>query len=85
MSSINPASGVPAFLSAIDSARQGIDSGLQTFAAAAQAVAAGTVQGTGAAPAAVVDQLVARQQVEAAAKVFSTADQMVGTLLNLRA
>ena len=77
--------GIPAFLNALDYAREGIEKGEQSFAQVAQTVA-GAVDN----PAAIsarnqVDAISARNQVAAAAKVFQTGDEVLGTLLNLRA
>jgi hypothetical protein len=72
------------FLDALGAARAAIDTGVRTFAVAAQTVAdAGT---RGALPASgLVAGVEARNEVAAAARVFGTADQMLGTLLDLRA
>ena len=76
---------IPAYLSALDYAREGIDNGMQSFDRVAQKVAGATGN-----PAAIsadnqVAALNARNQVAAAAKVFRTGDEILGTLLNLRA
>lgn len=67
---------IPAYLSALDYAREGIDNGVQSFDRVAQKVAGATGN-----PAAIS----ADNQVSAAAKVFRTGDEILGTLLNLRA
>jgi hypothetical protein len=76
---------IPAFLSALDYARQGIDQGVQSYEQVAQSVA-----GAIANPAAISAQnevaaLGARNQVAASARVFATADQFLGTILDLKA
>ncbi len=65
-------------------ARQGIDTGLRAMDSAAQAVASDGIRGQVAATNA-VNALEARNQVAFSARVFQTADQMLGTLLDLRA
>jgi hypothetical protein len=65
-------------------ARQGIDTGLRAMDGAAQAVASDGTRGQLSATNA-VNTLEARTQVAASARVFQTADQMLGTLLDLRA
>jgi hypothetical protein len=84
MSPVSGTAPVPNFLNALGLARQGIDHGLRSFDAIAQAVAADGTRGQVAARH-VVDALVARDQVAFAARLMTTADQMLGTLLDVRA
>ncbi len=83
MSTITPASHT-AFLNALQGARQGIDNGVRSFAEVAQRVASDGAQGQVEARN-VVDGLTARNQVAVSARVYQAADQMLGTLLDLRA
>lgn len=69
---------------ALGLARQGIDSGVRAFADAAQTVASDGSRGRVSAQP-LVDALAARDQVALSARLFRTADQMLGTLLDLRA
>lgn len=86
MSTVDGAAKIPSFLGALESARQGIDRGLEAFDAAAQAIASGSAGESAAATAAsLVGALTARNQVAAAARVMETGDQLLGTLLNLHA
>jgi hypothetical protein len=77
--------GIPAFLSALNYARAGIQQGVASYERVAASVA-----GAVAHPAAVsaeneVAALSARNAVAANAKVFATAEQLLGTILDLRA
>jgi hypothetical protein len=65
-------------------ASQGIDTGLRAMDSAAQAVASDGTHGQVSATN-TVNALEARTQVAASARLFQTADQMLGTLLDLRA
>jgi hypothetical protein len=85
MAAVNGSAAIPAFLGALDYARQGIDNGLQAYAATAQAVANELVSGAAPAAASLVGAVAARDQVMAAARVFETGVQLLGTLLDLRA
>ncbi len=85
MSSISLVGAVPVFPTALDSARQGIEKGVRSFNQAAQAVASESGQGNGVNPSNLLAGIEARNDVAASAKVFKAADQMIGTLLNLRA
>jgi hypothetical protein len=80
--SINAGSASPA--DTFGTARQGIDTGLRAMDNAAQAVASDGARGQLSATN-TVDALEARTQVAASARLFQTADQMLGTLLDLRA
>ncbi|MBS0375620.1 MAG: hypothetical protein JSR73_13665 [Proteobacteria bacterium] len=84
MSAISPAVQAPNFLDTLTSARQGLDRGVRSFAEVAQAVASDGVQGRVEARH-VTDALAARNDVAASARVYQAADQMLGTLLDLRA
>jgi len=84
MSPVNASSGSANYLDTLNRARQGIDAGVQSFDVAAQAVAADGARGQVSA-ANSVDALEARNQVSASARLFQAADQMLGTLLDLRA
>lgn len=84
MSPVNGPASVPDFLSALGLARQGIDAGVRSFDEVAQAVAQDGAQGRVSATSA-VDALQARNQVAASARLFASADQMLGTLLDIRA
>ena len=84
MSPVAGSTQVPQFLDALSLARQGVDSGVQSFDAVAQAVAADGARGQVSATN-VVDALQARNQVAASARLFTAADQMLGTLLDIRA
>jgi hypothetical protein len=84
MGPANVTGSVPNFLSTLSLARQGIDTGVRSFAEVAQAVAADGVRGQVAART-VVGALTARSQVAFAARLFRTADEMLGTLLDIRA
>ena len=72
------------FLNTLGLARQGIDNGLRSFDAVAQAVASDGMRGQVSARHA-VDAIAARDQVVFAARLMTAADQMLGTLLNVRA
>jgi len=76
---------VTGFLSALDYAREGMQRGVASFEEVAASVA-----GAVANPAAIsarneVAALSARNQVAANARVFETGNQLLGTLLDLRA
>ena len=77
---------VPAanFLDALSAAREGIDSGLKSFDAVAQSVASNGDRGLVAA-ADMVGALEAKNQVALSARLYQSADQMLGTILDLRA
>jgi len=78
-------SGVPGFLSALDYARDGIDKGVESFDQVAQAVAGAVSNPLAVSAQNQVNAIAARNQVAASAKAFETGDQILGTLLNLRA
>ncbi len=78
------ASAPPSFLDTLQSARQGMESGVRSFEAVAQAVAADGALGR-VEPGNTTAALEARNQVAAAARLFQAGDQMLGTLLDLRA
>jgi len=84
MAPVNGSASVPNLLHALGLARQGIDDGVRAFDAAAQAVAADGTRGEVSARHR-VDAIVARDQVALAARLVTTADQMLGTLLDVRA
>jgi hypothetical protein len=84
MSPVNLSGGAPNYLDTLNRARAGVDAGVQSFDAAAQAVATDGTRGQVSATH-LVDALQARNQVAFAARLFKTADQMIGTLLDLRA
>jgi hypothetical protein len=83
MATVPAVGSIPSLLSALDSAHQGIGSGVQSFEQVAAAVASQGPSGVSAN--AMVAALVARNQVSAAARAFEAADQMIGTILDLRA
>jgi hypothetical protein len=77
--------GIPAFLNALDYARAGVQRGVALYEQVAQQVA-----GAVANPAAIsarneVAALSASEQVAASVRVFETGDQLLGTMLDLRA
>jgi hypothetical protein len=84
MAPVSNTGSAPSFLNTLGLARQGIDSGVRAFADVAQAVAADGTHGRVAASN-VVGALEARNQVAVSARLFQTADQMLGTLLDIRA
>ena len=84
MSPINFSSGAPTYPDALSRGRAGVDAGVQSFDAAAQAVASDGARGRVSATH-LVDALEARNQVAYSARLLKTADQMIGTLLDLRA
>ena len=84
MSPVTASPGAAHYLDTLNRARAGIETGVQSFDAVAQAVAADGARGEVSATHA-VDALAARNQVAIAARLFRTADQMLGTLLDLRA
>ncbi|HUO80697.1 MAG TPA: hypothetical protein VMU00_11205 [Steroidobacteraceae bacterium] len=84
MAPVNSAGGAGSYLDALARAREGIDNGLRSFDATAQAVAEDGTRGQVSAGHA-VDALEARNQVSVAARLFQAADQMLGTLLDIRA
>ncbi|TJY60999.1 hypothetical protein E4T66_10185 [Sinimarinibacterium sp. CAU 1509] len=67
---------------ATSTAVSSIYSGLKQFDAAAQAVASGGVSDNRELTEALVSGQQARQQIEASAKVLSTADETLGTLID---
>ena len=77
--------GVPAFLSALDYARAGIDKGVQSFDQVAQSVAGAVAHPAALSAGNEVAAFNAQAQIAASAKVFQTGDEILGTLLNLRA
>lgn len=81
---INPPA-LPAFLSALDYAREGIDRGVASFDQVAQSVAGAVANPAALSAANEAAALTARNQVAAAARVFETGDQLLGTILDLRA
>jgi hypothetical protein len=85
MASVPATAALPAFLDALDYARAGIDRGVRSFSQIAQAVADGIASGEEPAAASRVGALVARNQVAASARVLASDEQLVGTLLDLRA
>ena len=76
---------IPAFLSALDYAREGMDNGIASFEQVAQAVAGAVGNPAALSAANEAQALTARNQVAAAARVFETGDQLLGTILDLRA
>ena len=85
MTALIGSTSIPAYLSALDYAREGIDNGVRSFDQVAQKVAGATGY-----PAAIsadnqVAALNALNQFAAATNVFKTGDEILGTLLNLRA
>ncbi len=75
-------------LSALQSARSGIQRGLSGLAADAQAIAHANVDSDNQVKDlsdAMASSLVDRIQVQVAARVMRTADQMIGTLLDVKA
>ena len=76
---------IPAFLSALDYAREGMDNGIASFDRVAQAVAGAVGNPAALSAANEAQALTARNQVAAAARVFETGDQLLGTILDLRA
>lgn len=85
MTSVTGPSSIPSFLSAIDSARQGIQTGVRNFDEVAASVASATTAEQGPSATDAVNAITARNQVAVSARVFAAADQMLGTILNLRA
>lgn len=85
MSSSIGTTGIPAFLNALDYAREGIDKGVQSFDQVAQRVAGAAGDPSAVSAQSQIDAIGARNQVAASAKVFQTGDEVLGTLLNLRA
>jgi hypothetical protein len=84
MSPVNGSAAAASFLNTLGLARQGIDNGRRSFDAVAQAVASDGTRGQLSARHA-VDAIAARDQVVFAARLMTAADQMLGTLLNVRA
>ena len=84
MSPINLGSGAANYLDTLSRAREGVSNGVQAFDVAAQAVASDGTRGEVSAGN-TVDALAARNQVSASARLFQAADQMLGTLLDIRA
>jgi hypothetical protein len=85
MTSIASTGPANALLGAIDYARQGIERGLDGYAAAAQSIAEATGSGDLPPVEALVGLGEARLQVAAAAKVLERIDRGLGTLLDVRA
>ena len=79
------ATAFPGILSSLDYAREGIDRGVASFEEVAQAVAGGVSNPLAVSAGNQVNALLARTQVAASAKAFETGDQVLGTLLDLRA
>jgi len=75
-------SGIP---SAYQSAQNGISRGMAGIDQDAQAVANEASGGVGALTGALVDALQQRLQVEASARMLSTVDKTVGTLIDVKA
>jgi len=84
VSPVNFSNGAPNYPDTRSRARAGVDAGVQSFDAAAQAVASDGTRGQVSATH-LVDALAARNQVAYSARLLRTADQMIGTLLDLRA
>jgi hypothetical protein len=82
MSSLSGISSIP---SAFDSAQLGISRGLAGMDRDAQAIANGATGGVDAGAGALVDSMQQRLVVEASAKMLSTADQTLGTLIDVKA
>jgi hypothetical protein len=80
--SINSVSGIP---SAFQSAQSGIRRGLAGLDQDAQVVAGGVSGDVGALTGALVDALQQRVAVEASARMLSTVDQTMGTLIDVKA
>jgi hypothetical protein len=80
--SINSVSGIP---SAFQSAQNGIRRGVAGLDQDAQVVAGGVSGDVGALTGALVDALQQRVAVEASARMLSTVDQTVGTLIDVKA
>ncbi len=76
---------LPAFLNALDYAREGIDRGVQSFDRVAQSVAGAAGNPAALSAAHEAEALTALNQVAASARVFETGDQLLGTILDLRA
>ena len=74
---------IPSLLNVLDSARRGIDAGLQSFDQVAAAVRSQRPRGVSANAA--VGALLERTQVSASARAFEASEQLLGTLLDLRA
>ena len=84
MSPANVSAGAANYLDALNRAREGVENGVRAFDVAAQAVASDGARGQ-VAPTNTVDAIEARNQVSASARLFQAADQMLGTLLDIRA
>jgi hypothetical protein len=76
---------IPAFLSALDYARQGIEQGVQSYEQVAQSVAGAIANPSAISAQNEVAAMTARNQVAAAARVFEASDQLLGTILDLKA
>ena len=76
---------IPEFLSALDYAREGIDRGVQSYEQVAQSVAGAVANPSAISARNEVAAMNARLQVAAAAKVFEASDQLLGTILDLKA
>lgn len=76
---------IPAVLSALDYARDGIEKGAASFDRVAQAVAGAAGSPAALSAAHEAEAPTARNQVAAAARVFETGDRLLGTILDLRA
>jgi len=85
MAPVTGISSIPSFLSAIDSARQGIQNGVRSFDEVAASVASPATAEQGPSASDAVNAITARNQVAVSARVFAAADQMLGTILNLKA
>jgi hypothetical protein len=77
--------GIQAFLSALDYARAGIRQGVASYEQVAASVAGAVAHPVAISAENEVAAVNARSQVTASAKVFATADQLLGTILDLRA
>jgi hypothetical protein len=84
MSPLNLSAGAANYLDALNRARDGVDRGVRSFDVAAQAVASDGARGQVSATHS-VDAVEACNQVALSARLFQTADQMLGTLLDIRA
>lgn len=76
--------GIPAFLNALDYARAGIGRGTAAYEQVAAQVAGAVAHPAALSARNEVAALNARNQVAASARVFATASQLLGTLLDLR-
>jgi hypothetical protein len=85
MSTISGPGSVSAFLGALDYARQGVATGFQLQAEAAQQIASAGAAGEMPPVQAAVGLLEGRTQVAAAARVLAAVDRGLGALLDVRA